>query len=147
MGTINYKQSDYITLGVKPYDETETDAWLIYEELADDVQAELDEYFFRYFNVSLEPGYYEGFTVNIERNYDIFDTAYDRQNAQREITQIYRMLISCANLGLVSCYPGWSTGYDDYETTLDAIKEATAEMRGGVRQTPTMWQYERETNL
>ena len=145
MGTINYKQSDYITLGVKPYDgtELETDAYFMYEELADDVQAEIDEYSFHYFHVALEPGYYEGFTINIENNYSIFDASESKQIAQKEITQIKRMLIKCAGLGLVSCYPGWCSGYDDHETTLDVIKEAIEEMREGVKQTPTWWQYER----
>lgn len=149
MGTINYKQSDYITLGVKPYDETEieTDAYFMYEELADDVQAALDEYSFHYYRVTLEPGYYEGFTINIENKFSIFDASESKQLAQKEITQIKQLLIECAGLGLVSCYPGWCSGYDDYGTTLGAIKEAIGEMREEVKQTPTWWQYERETYI
>ena len=68
MGTINYKTSDYITIGYNcnniDYDENE---WY-----TDEIQYQFDElakrraaYNFYYFHVSIEPGYYEGFSIDI----------------------------------------------------------------------------------
>ena len=163
MGTINYKTSEYVTLGVEPYStiDLEKDAEFMRELQeraneygstlddalsdyihgcytcdAENIETELDKYSFFYFTVALEPGYYEGFTLNIENNFD-FDTWEDKREAQKEITQLKKLLINCVDLGLVSCYPGWCSGYDDYKGTIEAIKKAVKEMREEVEQTPT----------
>ena len=174
MGTINYRTSDYITLGVKPYSfiELEKDAGLMEEMQAqvdefggtveeelykyiddcytwdvENVESILDKYSFYYFHVALEPGYYEGFTINIENNFSVaYDTWEDKREAQKEITQLKKMLIECAGVGFVSCYPGWCSGYDDYKSTLHAIEKAVKEMRGEVKMTPTWMQYERSAS-
>ena len=95
MGAVNYYTSDYITLGVKPYDvdgymndpdymdylreeqniDTNNEKAVlnaIYEQISMDydedyanVQDELENHIFTYFNVVLKPGYYEGFTPNV----------------------------------------------------------------------------------
>ena len=174
MGTINYRTSDYITLGIKPYSfiEFEKDEDFmremqaqadefggtveeeLYEYIAqcyeDDVmniESILDKYSFYYFHVTIEPGYYEGFTIDIENNFAVaYDTWEDKREAQKEITQLKKMLIECAGLGLVSCYPGWCSGYDDYKGTIEAINKAVKAMREEVKQTPTWRQYERSAS-
>ena len=172
MGAINYRTSDYITLGLEPYSyfEFEKDAEFMeemqerateygstveeevysyiarcYEDDLLNIEHVLDKYSFYYFNVSIEPGYYEGFTIDIENNFaDAFDSWEDKREAQKEITQLKKMLIECAGLGLVSCYPGWCSGYDDYTGTIETIKKAVKVMREEVKHTPTWWQYEKE---
>ena len=172
VGAINYKTSEYITLGLKPYSafDLEKDAEFMEEMQAQaeeygntveeevysyidrcyecdvmNVEYEFDKYAFYYFHVTMEPGYYEGFTINIESNFD-FDAWESKQEAQKEITQLKKMLIECAGLGLVSCYPGWCSGYDDYAGTIETIKAAVKEMREEVKHTPTWWQYERSAS-
>lgn len=117
MGTINYRTSDYITLGVKPYTideimndcgfiEYARDEWRIdpedenalyeaasreaYEYYFDDkanVKSIMNKYSFYYYHVTIEPGYYEGFSLNIENNYPVaFDSWEDKREAQKEIT-------------------------------------------------------------
>ena len=173
MGAINYYTSDYITLGIKPYyttdfeedrefmeemqgntdeygtsidDEIEQYIADSYENDASNIECKLKKHRFEYFNVSIEPGYYEGFTINIENNYSVaFNDYVEKQEAQREITDLKRFLIECAGLGMVACSPGWCTGYQDYDGTIKAIREAVREMRAEVKKTPTWAQYERET--
>lgn len=66
-----------------------------------------------------------------------------KKEAQKEITAIKNLLTECAGLGLVQCFPGWCTGYNDYKGTLAAIKAAVKEMRQEMRQAPTWSQYRR----
>lgn len=106
MGTINYYTSDYITLGVKPYEtddfindsdfldfirdewnvDTENENELInavYEEISDcyecdreNINAILCKYSFYYFHVAIKAGYYEGFTLDIENNFGVCYDTY-----------------------------------------------------------------------
>ena len=172
MGTINYKTSDYITLGVNPYDvydlmhdpdfmEFAREAWGVdiddetelykaaqtdvnnsyYDDLAN-VKSIFEKYSFYYFHITIEPGYYEGFSLNIENNFPVaFDNWEDKREAQKEITQIKALLKECAGVGLVEVWPGWCTTYRSYTETIAAINEAVKEMRGEVKNTPTWRQY------
>ena len=100
MGTINYRTSDYITLGVKPmdvddfkadkpeiiqemldngyYNITDEEYWdyvrdIIWEYYEDDyinAASILDKYTFNWFTVKIESGYYEGFSIDIEYEED-----------------------------------------------------------------------------
>ena len=169
MGAINYFTSDYITMGVRPYDfwdfkndedflsdAKEYDVVNIddyiyatisdyYADDYDNVKAILDKYYFEYYHVTIKNGYYEGFTVDIENNYPLcYDTWEDRREAQKEVTQIKTMLHELADIGLVACYPSWCTGYSDYSNTLNEIERAITEMRDEIDNTPTWRQYNKE---
>lgn len=172
MGTVNYGTSDYITLGIILYDEVEllNDPVFMkelreeveeyggtvenafhdyisgcYESDEENAQYILDRFSFWYFHLAIKPGYYEGFSLDIESNFPVaFDNWEERKAAQREITQIKKCLIELAGVGLVACFPGWCTGYLDYKGTLQRINEAIKEMREEVKATPTWRQYERE---
>lgn len=172
MGTINYFTSDYITLGLRPYYtsdfENDTDFMeelqkevneyggtleealsehiqSCYEDDFTNIECELKKHNFYYYHVVIKPGYYEGFTIDIESNFSIaLDSWKDKKDAQKEITELKQFLIDCAGLGMVKCSPGWCTGYSDYKSTIAAIKEAVTEMREEAKQTPTWAQYKRE---
>jgi len=135
MGTINYKTSDFITLGYNcnniNYDEPFYNDFI--SELYEQISESLNRYNFNYFSVTLEPGYYEGYSINIEFNYLWLDS-YEKREAQKEITQIKQFLIQCVNdFECVAVSPGWCTAYADYKSTLEHLKEATQEMRQTVR--------------
>ena len=172
MGTVNYKTSDYITLGIEPlsaYDlERDPDfmeeitecaeAWnmdiddAIYAYISDtaeedqaNIAAELDKHSFYYYHIKIEPGYYEGFSLDIESNFPIaFDNWQEKREAQKEITEIKQFMLNCVDLGLCEVWPGWCTKYQDRETTIKAIHAAVRQMREEARHTPTWTQYERE---
>ena len=172
MDTINYFTSDYITLGLRPYDtndfENDTDFMeelqkevdkhggtlenalddyiqSCYEDDFENINIERAKHNFYYFHVVIKRGYYEGFALDIESNFSIaFDSWEDKREAQKEITELKQFLIDCAGLGMVKCSPGWCTGYSDYNGTITAIKDAVKEIREEVKQTPTWAQYERE---
>lgn len=172
MGTINYRTVQPLTMGVKPYDiyDLERDNELMnelqnlvdeygstlegelnlyieecYNNDLDNINSILSRYSFLYYHVSIEPGYYEGFYLDIESNFPVaFDSWEDKREVHKEITQLRRFLEECAGVGLVACYPGWCTGYEDYNGTRRAIKAAVKELRKEVDITPTWLQYERE---
>lgn len=164
MGAVNYFTSDYITMGVdinaieefntvyrglnRDIPDTDFDSVRIdIELLLEDVQSVLDKYNFYYFHVTIKPGYYEGFTLDIESNFPVaLDSWEDRKDAQKEITELKQFLIDCAGLGLVKCSPGWCTGYSDYKGTIKAIKAAVKEMREEIKTVPTWAQYERSVS-
>ena len=152
MGAVNYSHSDYITLGVKPYDPesfTDENGNIDYEEMyscykddRENADFIIQKYGFYYFHVATKPGYYEGFSVDIEFNFPaFFGNCQERAEAQKEVTTLKKCLVELAGNGLVSCRPGWVTGYDDYSGTLQQIKAATKAMRADVAETPTYRQY------
>lgn len=171
MGAVNYYTSDYITMGLRPYDswELEKDSEFMEEirqeceeyggtmenAIADyiedcyscdyeNIKTELEKHSFYYYHITIKPGYYEGFTLDIENNFPVaLDSWEDRKAAHKEITEIKQFLIACAGLGLVQCSPGWLTGYNDYKGTIKAIKTAIKAMRDELRTIPTWAQYER----
>lgn len=112
------------------------------QSVADSV---IDEYGFCYFHVAIKPGYYEGFTIEIENNFPVaFDWYQEKQDAQKEITQLKKCLLElCKEAGLVEVFPGWCTGYSTEAETRDAIKKAVQKMINDVRKTPTWAQYNR----
>lgn len=117
-----------------------------YDADNDNVITILEKYSFYYFHVAIKPGYYEGFTLDIENNFSVaFDGWEDKRAAQREITSLKKCLLECAGVGMVQCSPGWCTGYNDYKGTCKAIGTAIKAMRDEVKNTPTWTQYERES--
>lgn len=98
-----------------------------------------EKYSFYYFHVTIEPGYYEGFSIDIEHNFSwCYDSSEDKRLAQKEITQIKRFLLDCIeNFGCCVVFPGWCTGYADYKESIEYLNAAVLEMREAVKQTPT----------
>jgi hypothetical protein len=137
MGTINYKTSDFITIGYNcnniDYDDD------LSNDYYDQAATTRARYNFYYFHVSVEPGYYEGFSIDIEHNFAYcYDNYNEKRAALKEITQIKKFLLECINdFECVAVYPGWCTGYADYKTTLKELDAAIEEMRATVKNTPT----------
>lgn len=171
MGAINYKTSDYITLGVdlnkinnyyysKEYEEEcfkeygkdinindfilEDKDYTILNML-ENIQEILENYNFYYFHITIDDGYYEGFSINIENNFQVcFDDYKSKLDAQKEISQIKKCLLNFVNNGLVEVFPGWVTGYNNKENTKKSIKNAIKQMRQEVKNTPTYYTYKWE---
>ena len=145
MGTINYKTSDFITLGYNCNNIDYDDEFYheIITDYYDQIRYGLEKERFYYFHVTLEPGYYEGHSINIEFNFSVcFDCWEDKAAAQKEITEIKAFLLECVNdYECVAVFPGWCTGYADYNETLKELSAAIHEMRETVKQTPTYSQY------
>lgn len=144
MGTINYGTSNYITLGYNcaniDYEEDFYNDYI--NDLFYQIQYRIKKEDFRYFDIEVKPGYYEGFYINIDFDFLFFDTWEEKHLAQKEITKIKAFLIECIeDFECVAVYPGWCTGYADYKTTLEETAAAVVEMRGTVKNTPTYQQY------
>jgi len=147
MGTINYKTSDYITMGINcdNNDYEDLDVWQFeIDDLLEIVQDKIKAADISYYHVIAEYGYYEGFSVQIENNYGIaYDDYTDKAWAQKDVTKIKKLLLSFVDLGLVACFPGWGTTYYNEEKTREEIKRAISAMRNEIKNTPTWAQYER----
>ena len=148
MGTINYRTSEYITMGCKPYccyecdnDDASHICSICQETDYDVAKSVLDGYNFMYFNLDIEAGYYEGFSIMIEYEYkgDVFVDIDEKRRAKLEVDDIEECLTHLANNGLVACYPSWGTKYEDYNGTIAAISEAVTTMREDVRTTDIEW--------
>ena len=141
MGAINYKTSDFITLGYNTnnIDYDDDLYYLSVNEQFDCINAFIDKASFYYFHIVLKPGYYEGFTLDIEHNFSYcYDNYYEKLEALKEITRIKHFLFYIVNNFNVNIvYPGWCTGYGDYTETIEGISAAIEEMKSSVKNTPT----------
>ena len=143
MGTINYFTSNYITLGYNTNDINYDDEF--YNE---DIQSECDEInrilnnaAFYYFHVVLKPGYYEGFSIDIENNYSYcYDNYFDKLEALKEATRLKKTLLYIVdNFNVCACCPGWCTSYKDYNETIKEINAAIKEIKSEIKATPTYY--------
>ena len=141
MGAINYKTSDFITLGYNTNNIDYNDEF--YDELINEeyegIKYLLEEENFYYFHIVLEPGYYEGFTIDIEHNFSYcYDDYLDKLQALKEITRIKNFLLYIVNnFNINAVYPAWCTAYADYKNTIEEINAAIEEMKSSVKNTPT----------
>lgn len=143
MGAINYKTSNYITLGYN-INNIDYDDDFYYDDIQDEfdeISAILRNEFFYYFHITLEPGWYEGFTIDIENNfYCCFDNYSEKLEALKEATRIKKFLLYIVeyyNINVV--HPGWCTSYDDYKTTVEKINAAIGEMKNEIKLMPTLY--------
>ena len=171
MSTINYRTSDYITLAIKPYDpermkqdpdfmqqitslarefNTTVDEEItlfingLYEADTENAKTILSDHPLYYYHIRIRPGYYEGLSIDIENNFPVaYDCYDDKRAAQREITEIKKLLNDLAGGGFVACFPGYCTGYCDYAETINLIDDAIRAMRDETKTIPTWRQYER----
>ena len=155
MGTINYFTSDYITIGYdlsydyendfETYEEAQEQLYFDIEETHEIIADLLKKYDFYHYHVVIKPGYYEGFSIDIENNFSIcFDNYQDKKEVQKEITQIKDFLLKCLDYGLCVVYPGWCTSYLNKSDSIKGVKEAIIDMRLEAKTIPTWNQYERE---
>jgi hypothetical protein len=142
MGTINYHTSDYITLAIEPYEMGEDEENFAYDYYDDDrmnIVSVLDKYDFEYYRLTLENGYYEGFSLNIEALHDeeCLEDSYEKKAILKELTQVKRCLLELAGIGMVECFPSWCTAYRDYKQTVKSIRDTIASMKHDIENMPT----------
>ena len=139
MGAINYKTSNYITIGYNlNYADYEDE---YYHEVFDQVSERLKDYYFYYWNVVIEPGYYEGFSIDIENNFPwCFENYHEKREALKEATQIKKFLLECINdFKCCAVSPGWCTAYHDYKKSIKRLYDAIEEMKQEVKNTCTYY--------
>lgn len=145
MGAINYFTSDYLTIGYNlsgiDYSDDDFSFDNIVQDDYDNIEILLKNYNFYYFDVKIKPGYYDGFSINIEFNFGwCFDCYQDRKDAQKEITNIKEFLLKCIqNYNCCAVAPGWCTTYYNYQESLKKLNDAIKEMRATVDSTPTFY--------
>lgn len=170
MGTINYQSGNIITLGLNmdyeidndainelmeindgltredaekfEREQYENDAQELSQGIVDDINAEIEDcdYFENWIDVKLVNGYYEGFSVVVNKNYTL-DKKVPWRVADEDKPEIYNVLEIVRN-GLKRltdsyldvCYPWWCTGFKEgreanYKAIDEAIDEAIEEVK------------------
>lgn len=168
MGTINYQSGDIITLGLNyrtdndaidelmemndlltredaenfEREQYESDAQELSQEIIDDINAEIEDcdYFEKWVDIKLVNGYYEGFSVVVNKNYTL-DKRFSWRVTEEDKPEIYNVLEIVRN-GLKKltdnyldvCYPWWCTRYEEgreanYKAIDEAIDEAIEEVK------------------
>lgn len=161
MGTINYQSGNIITLGLNmdyeidndavnelmeindgltredaekfEREQYENDAQELSQEIVDNINAEIEDcdYFENWIDVKLVNGYYEGFSVVVNKNYTL-DKKVPWRVADEDKPEIYNVL-EIVRKGLKRltdsyldvCYPWWCTGFKEgREANYKAIDEA-----------------------
>lgn len=98
----------------------------------------LNNYNFNYYDINIESGYYEGFYLTIDFKYNYFNDFIEKQQAQKEITQVKKCLLELINsCGLVSYHAWWCTTYYSKEKTLDMLNEFIKKERVRINDTLT----------
>lgn len=117
MGAINYYKNDFVTIAVniEEFEEDEkelTENGFYYNiddeitNLYEDITNILSKYNFYYTHVTIKSGYYDGFYIDFENNFDIFYNDYfEKMQAVKEVTQLKKFLIECVENGLCVCFP------------------------------------------
>lgn len=144
MGAINYGDSDIINIGLDVSDLNEYNNFDndYIENVHHDIQSILDDYMFNEFDISIEPGYYNGFYININFN-DVYyyNTYLNRLDAIKECTQLKHLLLNCVNAGLVVYSPGWCNGYMNEDNSKKEINKAIKKLKAYIKAIPTEKQY------
>lgn len=142
MGTINFRNSRYITLAIEnPEMDEETYHDFIsgiydpLEESSNFVDIRLENLGnLRYFKVEKIPGYYEGFQIYIDFNTRYFDDDGEREEALQEAEKIWGVLSECVEeAGLRVVYPGWVIHWFSYEDTSRMLLEALEEVNKDIQ--------------
>lgn len=153
MGTINYGTSEYITIGLEPYNTDDyifEDGNVDYDAMSIDydcdisnVQFIMDKYNFSFFDINIKYGYYEGFYLDINANFDFYNWQ-DKKDALKEATQLKNMLIECCGVGLCEVHPGWCTAYMPHKESINGIKAAVWHIKEDIKRTETFLQEQRK---
>lgn len=114
----------------------ERDANLYFEDDIANISFVMRDLDLRYFEVSLEYGYYDGAYIDIDFGRDIWDEE-DKQAAIEEVEQIRAFLHECNGLGMRACYPHWVTHFDDFAETEKEIEKAYVAMRADIMEIGT----------
>lgn len=124
-------------------EQYENDAQELSQEIVDDINAEIEDcdYFENnWIDVKLVNGYYEGFSVVVNKNYTL-DKKFPWRVSEEDKPEIYNVLEIVRN-GLKRltdnyldvCYPWWATRFEtnrsaNYKAIDDAINNAIEEIK------------------
>lgn len=141
MGTINYGSNKYFNIGVNPDKWSEWDIEWLHDDARDLIYTYTCD--FKYFRVTLEPGYYEGFYVKINFDY-CYVEYWEKPLILKEVTRLKKLLLELSRIGLVKYSAGWCMGYCSEEETNKAIKEAIKEIKENMQKFPVYKTYHDE---
>ena len=130
MGAVNYKTSNYITLGFDLSKNFESDDIknATIDDAYESVSALINKYNFSYINITPIWGYYEGFSLDIDE-IDLNDVSENIDEYHNDVKNLNKFLTECVNeIGLVVVTPSWCTGYCDANSSLEKIENVIRDL-------------------
>ena len=141
MGAINYKNNDYfISIGfdLDNFESDISDANYWACDMYDVIQDKIKKYNFYYYDVKLYSGYYDGFYLDIRLTWIFLDNYKEKQEANKELTQIKNFLLWCINnCCCVSYSANWITTYKTPKETIKLLKQAIKKEREKIKKLKT----------
>lgn len=133
-----------------PFDESEAleQARMELDFMQDDayieLKAMLEKENFYFYDIEIEPGYYDGFYISIEDKYYYLENYQEKLKMQKELTTISKFLqkaIKECNMRI--CYPGWCTGWEEEEeNSLKKLAMGIRAERERIKKIPTEYAIE-----
>ena len=153
MGTFNYSNNNLFNLGLdvfsKNYDDIAPEDLDYYvEDYYNLVLDIISNYYFRFIEIKIEPGYYEGFYLSIESCSDqlyCFENYIEKQEAIKELQQFKKLVIELLESGLVWYHAHWCSSYMTYTENKKQINKllntAIKDEREKLKAIPTAKNY------
>lgn len=84
-----------------------------------------------YYDIKVEPGYYEGFWLSISDTYYELNSTAEKKEWQKELNELTKILNTCVRDYLMRvCYPGWCIGWEDtIERSIVKLSDAVTKER------------------
>ena len=79
-----------------------------------------------YYDIKVEPGYYEGFWISISDKFYELNSIAEKKEWQEELNELAKVLNTCVRDYLMRvCYPGWCIGWEDtIESSIVKLSDA-----------------------
>lgn len=150
MGTINYKQNKYVTVGTNTdiftteidEDFEELEAETIFNDYYKELTNIISKYTFEFLNVEIKSGYYDGFYIDFNLDYCFFDNYKEKMQVLKEITKLKNFLFECLENNMCVCFPFWCTTYLNYEESKKEIIKAMKQFKEDIKKMPTCKTYD-----
>lgn len=143
MGAINFGRlinKNNLALVNEPESQEEQEEQDFFNYELEEVEEELKNHEFYYFNIAIEFGYYEGFYLKLKEDSTklIYENTQEKKEVLKELTKIKNILIKFVNDGLLwGCYPSWLYNRLDTSQTIKEIKELIKQLKEEVKSSYT----------
>jgi hypothetical protein len=143
VGAINFGRltnKNNLALVNEPESQEEQEEQYFFNYELEEVEEELKNHEFYYFNLAIEFGYYEGFYLKLKEDNTklIYENTQEKKEVLKELTKIKNILIQFVNDGLLwGCHPSWLYNRLDTSQTLKEIKELIKQLKEEVKSSYT----------
>lgn len=143
MGAVNFGRlinKNNLALVNNPESQEEQEEQYFFNYELEEVEEELKNHEFYYFNLVIEFGYYEGFYLRLKEDNTklIYENTQEKKEVLKELTKIKNILIHFVNDGLLwGCHSSWLYNRLATSQTIKEIKELIKQLKEEVKSSYT----------